>query len=337
MGHAKERILSGNRPSGLLHLGNFHGAIQNWLKLQEQYECFYFVADWHSLTTEYADPSKLKDWVVEMLIDWLAVGLDPKKSTIFIQSWVPEHAELHLLLSMLTPLGWLERVPSYKEIKEQLTTRDLNMYGFLGYPLLQTADIVLYKAYGVPVGEDQVPHVELAREIVRRFNSLYGKNVLVEPKALLTHASKIPGTDGRKMSKSYNNCIYLSDDAATVEKKILPAMTDPARKKRTDPGNPDICPIFDLHKVYTPKDEQLELAKGCRSAGIGCIDCKRALLKHLNAFWEPIREKRKEIASDRNKVLDIAYTGSKKAREVAALTMEQVRPVMGLDYGKSRP
>lgn len=335
-GKDKKRILSGARPTGPLHLGNYHGAVQNWIALQKDFECFYFIADWHSLTTDYADPSNIKKWTESILIDWLAAGLNPESSTIFIQSLVPEHAELHLLLSMLTPLGWLERVPSYKEMREQLKDRDLNMYGFLGYPLLQTADIVIYRAYGVPVGEDQVPHVELAREIARRFNSIYGKDVLIEPQAILTRAPKIPGTDGRKMSKSYKNCIYLSDSAKTMEEKILPAMTDPARKRRTDPGNPDLCPIFEFHKLYTPEGERKELSKGCRTAGIGCIDCKKVLIGHLNAFWEPIREKRKELEKDVRKVWDIAFEGSRRAREEAKKTMEMIYPVMGIDYGKCR-
>ncbi len=328
----KERVLSGMRPSGRLHLGNYHGALQNWVKIQNEYDCHFFVADWHSLTTEYADPSNLKDWVENMVIDWLACGLDPKKSKLFIQSWVPEHAELHLLLSMITPISWLERVPSYKEIKEQLSNKDLGTYGFLGYPNLQTADIIIYNASGVPVGEDQVAHVELSREIVRRFNFLYKKDVFKEPKPLLTLTPKVPGLDGRKMSKSYNNCIYISDTKEETHKKIMPAVTDPARKRRDDPGNPDVCLVFDYHKLYTPEAEQKEIDHGCRTAGIGCVDCKKKLLVHMDKFWDPIREKRVAIAKKPKKVWDIVEDGTKKARKVAQETMLKVREAMKVSY-----
>lgn len=328
----EQRVLSGMRPSGPLHLGNYHGALQNWVKLQDEYECFYFIADWHTLTTHYADLTELKPWVESILIDWLACGLDPKKATFFIQSWVPEHAELHLLLSMMTPISWLERVPSYKEIRKEMSDRDLSTYGFLGYPMLQTADIVIYDANKVPVGEDQVAHIELSREVVRRFNFLYKKEVLKEPLPLLTHAPKVTGLDARKMSKSYNNCIYISDTKEAVHKKIMPAVTDPQRKRRNDPGNPDICLIFDLHKLYTPEAERSELAHGCRTAGIGCVDCKKCLLKNMDAFWDPIREKRVEIAKHPKRVWDIAREGTLHAQKVARVTMERVREAMKINY-----
>jgi len=320
------------RSTGRLHLGNFHGALQNWVKLQEANECFFFVADWHSLTTDYSEPSGLKLNAQEILIDWLACGLDPKKSTLFIQSWILEHAELHLLLSMITPLSWLERVPSYKDLKQQLSDKDLSTYGFLGYPNLQTADIVIYNANKVPVGEDQVAHIELSREIVRRFNFLYGGDVITEPQPLLTPTPKVPGLDGRKMSKSYNNCIYISDTKEAVNKKIMPAMTDPARMRRTDKGNPDVCLIFDYHKLYTPEGERKEIDAGCRSAGIGCVDCKKKLLAHMDKFWDPIRERRAEIAKKPDKVWEIAKDGTKKAKEEAQKTMERVREAMKIKY-----
>ena len=247
---ARPRILSGMRPTGALHLGNFMGALDNWVGLQDSHECFFSIVDWHSLTTDYADPSEIRGNIVEVATDWLAAGLDPARSTLFIQSLVPEHAELHLLLSMVVPVPWLERVPSYKEQQQQLQDRDLSTYGFLGYPLLQAADIIIYKADAVPVGEDQAPHVELTREIVRRFNNLYGP-VFPEPRTLLTESKRIPGTDGRKMSKSYGNAVYMKDDPETVRRKIRPMVTDPARKRRTDPGNPDVCPVFDLHRAFS--------------------------------------------------------------------------------------
>lgn len=328
----KQRVLSGMRPTGPLHLGHFHGVIKNWIDLQEKYDSFYFVADWHALTTEYADPKDTAKWTYEMLLDWLSVGLDPEKAVLFIQSRILEHAELHVLLSMLTPLGWLNRVPSYKEIREQLTNKDLSTYGFLGYPLLQTADIVMYNASFVPVGEDQVAHVELAREIVRRFNFLYKEEVLVEPQSLLTHTPKVPGLDKRKMSKSYGNCIFMSDDAETLRKKIMPAVTDPARIRRDDPGNPDICLIHDYHKLYSPPDVVREIEEGCRTAKIGCVDCKKILLEHMNKFWEPVREKRKELAKKPDYVWNIAKEGDKKACKIAQETMKNVRAAMKIEY-----
>jgi tryptophanyl-tRNA synthetase len=330
-GH-QPRILSGMRSTGRLHLGNFHGALENWIKLQKDHECFFFVADWHSLTTHYDDTSNMRSIVEGVLVDWLACGLDPKNATLFIQSWILEHAELHLLLSMITPISWLERVPSYKEIRAQLSAKDLSTYGFLGYPLLQTADIVIYDANKVPVGEDQVAHIELSREIVRRFNFLYKKDVLIEPQPLLTSTPKVPGLDNRKMSKSYNNCIYISDTKEEVHKKIMPAVTDPARMRRTDKGNPDVCLIFDYHKIYTNEAERAELSKGCRSAGIGCVDCKKSLLKNMDAFWDPIREKRVEIAKHPKKVWEVASDGTLRAQKVAKETMAKVREAMKISY-----
>lgn len=325
----KKRVVSGMRPTGKLHLGHYLGVLKNWLKLQADYECFFFVADWHSLTTEYENPAKVKDSTREILIDWLAAGIDPEKSTIFVQSRVPEHAELHLLLSMITPISWLERVPSYKEIKNELNDRDLSTYGFLGYPLLQTADVAIYNGNLVPVGQDQLAHLELSREIVRRFNHLYGET-LVEPKSVLTESPKLLGTDGRKMSKSYNNSIYLSEDLKDVEKKVLGMMTDPARKRRTDPGNPEICPVFDYHKVYSTADEIAKVDSGCRSAAIGCIDCKKIFLTHLIPFLKEHQEKRKKF-EDNPKILDeIVEAGQKKAREQAQKTLSLVYEKMGI-------
>jgi tryptophanyl-tRNA synthetase len=325
------RILSGMRPTGPLHLGNFMGALDNWVRLQSQHECFFCVVDWHSLTTDYAQPGAIRENILEVATDWLAAGLDPAKSTLFIQSLVPEHAELHLLLSMITPTPWLERVPTYKEQQQQMGEKDLSTYGFLGYPLLQTADIVLYNANLVPVGEDQVPHIELAREVVRRFNNFYGE-VLVEPQNLLTAVPRIPGTDGRKMSKSYGNAIYLKDSPDDVKKKLKPMVTDPARQRRTDPGNPDICPVFDLHKAFSSQETREWAAAGCRTAGIGCLDCKGKLIEHVLERLRDIHARRPEFASRPDTVWDILREGSKKARAVAQATMEAVRVAMKISY-----
>ncbi len=330
----KPRILSGMRPTGPLHLGNLMGALENWVSLQDTYDCFFSIVDWHSLTTDYADPSGIHDNVVEVATDWLAAGLDPERSTLFIQSLVPEHAELHLLLSMVVPVPWLKRVPSYKEQQRQLTGKDLSTYGFLGYPLLQTADIVIYKAEAVPVGEDQASHVELAREIVRRFSNLYGP-VFPEPKTLHTAAKRIPGTDGRKMSKSYDNAVYLKDDPETVRKKIRPMVTDPARKRRTDPGDPDKCPVFDLHKAFSSKETREWATEGCRTAGIGCLDCKGKLTDHMLERLAGIHARRPEFASRPDTVWDILREGSKRARAVAQATMDEVRTAMKIDYPTS--
>jgi len=323
-----KRVLSGMRPTGRLHMGHLFGALDNWRKLQETYECFFFVADWHALTTDYADPSKIREYTIEVVLDWLAAGLDPTRATFFVQSRVPEHAELHLLFSMFTPLAWLERVPTYKEQRDQITDKDLGTYGFLGYPLLQAADILMYKAHFVPVGVDQVPHVELTREVARRFNFLY-KPVLVEPDALLTEFPKIPGTDGRKMSKSYGNAIFLADDPDTVIAKIKPMTTDPARVRRKDPGNPDVCPVNDLHKVFTPEAErQAIVVPGCTTAAIGCLDCKQLLLKHALPVLAPISERRAALAKDPDAVHTILNEGAKRAKTVADETLGEVKAAM---------
>ncbi len=398
---AKQRVLSGMRPSGQLHLGHYHGVLKNWLKLQNEYECFFFVADWHALTTEYESPQTISDSVWEMVIDWLAVGINPGSARIFIQSRVPEHAELHLLLSMFTPLSWLERVPTYKDQQEKLANKDLSTYGFLGYPLLQTADIIIYKAGYVPVGEDQVAHVELSREIARRFNYLYGrepgfeekaesaatkmgkknnklyhqlrldyqqkgddlalakataliesqqnislgdrerligylegggKMIFPEPQALLTHIPKFPGLDGQKMSKSYGNTIGLRENPNTVEDKLRTMPTDPARVRRTDPGDPDKCPVWAFHQIYSDDEVKSWAQQGCRSAGIGCIECKQPLIDAVLKEQEPIRERAREYAADPEIVRGIVADGCEAARDIARETMEEVRSVMGLSY-----
>lgn len=327
----KPRILSGMRPTGALHLGHLTGALDNWVGLQDAYECYWAIVDWHALTTDYANPSALRENVLEVAIDWLAAGLDPQRAALFVQSRVPEHAELHLLLSMVVPVPWLERVPSYKEQQQQLGDRDLSTYGFLGYPLLQSADIIVYRADAVPVGEDQAPHIELTREIVRRFNNLYGP-VFPEPKTLLTATPRMPGTDGRKMSKSYGNALFLKDPPEVVRDKLKPMVTDPARKRRSDPGNPDVCPVFDLHKAFSPRETQEWAAAGCRSAGIGCLDCKGRLADHLALRLAAIHARRPEFAGRPDTVWDILEAGAAKARETARATMEQVRAAMKISY-----
>lgn len=375
------------RPTGKLHLGNLVGALQNWVKLQDEYESFHFVADWHMLTTEYENTLELHQNTWEMVADWLAVGLDPTKATFFVQSRLPEHAELHLLFSMVTPLSWLERVPTYKEQLENIKDRDLHTYGFLGYPLLQAADILMYKPQYVPVGEDQVPHVELTREIARRFNLTYGDveipfrtddewdewsmkytgirprrgpdlaqmaretfraaslvqratslniglgkllPIFPEPEALLTSAPRLPGTDGRKMSKSYNNAIFLTDAPDVVSKKLAGYMTDPARQRRTDPGNPDVCPVFDLHKVFSPQDVIDRVNRECRTAEIGCVECKQLAAQHLNKFLAPIQERRRPYEQKPQLVWDVLEAGTAKARKVAQATMAEVRAAVKL-------
>jgi tryptophanyl-tRNA synthetase len=316
--------------SGRLHIGNLVGALSNWVRIQDSgdYECFYFVADWHALTTGYAKASDIKASTEDILINFLAAGLDPDKSTIFLQSRVLQHSELHLLLSMITPLGWLERVPSYKEKKEQLDDRDLSMYGFLGYPVLQSADILIYRADYVPVGIDQVPHLEITREIARRFAHIY-KEVFPEPEPLLTEFPKVPGTDGKKMSKSYDNAVYLADDPKTAEQKLRTMMTDPARKRKTDTGDPDICPVFDLHKVFSTADERAWAAEGCRTAGIGCIECKKVLIAHVIEVMEPIWKRREELMADPGIVKDAVDRGTARATEASEATMQDVRAAMG--------
>lgn len=325
-----DRVLSGIQPSGFLHLGNLVGAIQNFVHLQEKYDCFYFVADWHALTTNYANPSKIGEFTSEVVLNFLAAGLDPEKCTIFIQSEVLEHAELHILLSMITPNGWLERVPTYKEKKDEIVDRDIDTYGFLGYPVLQSADIMIYRAKYVPVGIDQVPHLEITREIGRRFNYLYNTDVLIEPEALLTEFPKVVGMDGRKMSKSYDNCIYLNDPPEIVESKLRTMMTDPARKRRTDKGDPELSPVFQLHKIFSTKEEQEECAEGCRTAAIGCIDCKKVLIKNIFAVLEPLWEKRARYMAAQDLMKEIVVHGTEKARKAAAVTMEMVREAMGM-------
>jgi tryptophanyl-tRNA synthetase len=397
-----DRVLSGMRPTGSLHLGHYHGVLKNWIRLQHEYECLFFVADWHALTTHYDNPLAIEDATRQMVIDWLAAGVDPAKSTLFIQSSVIEHAELHLLLSMMTPLGWLERVPTYKDQQEKLTEKDLSTYGFLGYPLLQSADILIYRANQVPVGEDQVPHIEFAREIARRFNHLYGKEpgyeekaqaavkklggkkaklygelrtrfqqegdeealesarailaeaqnlslgdrerlygylegggkmILTEPRALLTAASRMPGLDGQKMSKSYNNTIALREDAESVTRKIRTMPTDPARVRRTDPGDPDKCPVWQLHEVYSGDDVKGWVRQGCVSAGIGCIECKQPVIDAVLAELAPIQERARAYTEEPDTVRNIIADGCEKARDLARETMRDVREAMGLNHG----
>ena len=355
-----KRVLSGMRPTGKLHLGNYMGALYNWVRLQEEYNCYFFIADWHALTTDYADTSNLQENVQEVALDWLAAGLDPERCVLFMQSRVPQHAELHLLLSMITSLGWLERVPTYKEQQENLEGKDLTTYGFLGYPLLQAADILVYQADFVPVGQDQVAHVELTREVARRFNLFYGSKpdsvecevaeahsdkekivamagkprtygaILPEPQVLLTPSPKLPGTDGRKMSKSYGNTILLTDPEAVVRQKLKTMVTDPARVRRSDPGDPDLCPVGDLHKVFSSPETLEKVYSGCRSAGIGCIECKGWAADAIVAELTPLQERRKQYEARPGLVRDILYQGSELARARAEETMQQVRAAMHL-------
>ncbi|MDQ6950823.1 MAG: tryptophan--tRNA ligase [Mariprofundales bacterium] len=329
------RVLSGMRPTGRLHLGHLKGVLHNWLQLQDQHRCFFFAADWHALTTDYANPGIVQSTIWDMLIDWLAVGIDPDKAVLFIQSEVPAHAELHLLFSFITPLPWLERVPTYKDQISQLREKDLGTYGFLGYPLLQAADILIYRADAVPVGEDQVPHVELTREVARRFNHLYRKPdqpLFAEPKALLMPASKLPGLDGRKMSKSYGNTIELAEEWKVTEKKVKTMPTDPARVRRTDSGTPERCPVWDFHKLYSTAEERGAIQEGCTSAGIGCLDCKQVLLGHLEAELQPIRDRRIAIASRPDTVKDVVRAGNARANTEAERTMEKVRKTLKMGY-----
>jgi tryptophanyl-tRNA synthetase len=328
----RPRVLSGMRSTGKLHLGNYVGALENWVRMQDEYECFFEVADWHALTTDYADTSRVKENSLEVALDWLAAGLDPEKSVIFIQSHVPAHAELHLLFSMITPLGWVERVPTYKEQRDNIKDKDLGTYGFLGYPVLQSADILLYKADVVPVGEDQVAHVELTREIARRFNGFYG-GVFPEPKSLLTPAPKLPGTDGRKMSKSYGNTIMLTDPEPVVRQKLKTMVTDPARVRRSDPGNPDVCPVGDLHKIFSDKETMEKVNVGCRSAGIGCIECKGWAADALVKLLAPMQDRRKKFEENPRLAWDILEDGTRRARQAAAETMDDVRAAMGMSLG----
>lgn len=325
----KQRVVSGMRPTGRLHIGHFHGVLENWIRIQNEMECFFFVADWHSLTTEYADTAAIRDNVREMVLDWVAFGLDPKKSVVFRQSLVPHHAELNLILSMITPVSWLERNPTFKEMLDNIEQRDLSTFGFLGYPVLMAADIVLYKASHVPVGQDQLPHLEISREIARRFNYLYGE-VFPEPAALLTETPKLPGLDGRKMSKSYNNSIYLSDTAEETGKKIKTMMTDPARVRRGDPGDPDVCVAFNLHRIYVPQEKLDEIVPACRNASIGCVECKRILAEHLNARLEPFRAKRIELSEYPDFVENLLRDGSARASKISDSVMAEVRSALKL-------
>jgi tryptophanyl-tRNA synthetase len=357
----RRRVLSGMRPTGKLHLGNYMGALYNWVKLQDEYDCYFFIADYHALTTDYADTSLLKQNIVEVALDFLAAGLDPQKCTIFRQSHVPAHFELNDLLAMITPLSWLERVPSYKDQQEQLREKDLATFGFLGYPLLQSADILVYQPSFVPVGQDQAAHVEITREIARRFNSFYGPKsspvahkvadagsdrdkmhvlegevaaagtILPEPQVLLTPSPKLPGTDGRKMSKSYGNTILLSDPEPEVRAKLKTMVTDPARVRRSDPGNPDVCPVFDLHKVFSTQETQAEAAEGCRTAGIGCIQCKGWLADAVVKELAPIQERRRYFEANLDEVALILKDGAVRANKRANKTMQQVREAVGID------
>jgi tryptophanyl-tRNA synthetase len=359
----KGRVLSGMRPTGKLHLGNYVGALRNWVGLQDQYDCFFFIADWHALTTDYSDTRSVKQNSLEVMIDYLAAGLDPERSTLFIQSRVLQHAELHLLFSMITPLGWLERVPSYKEQRENLKDKDLSTYGFLGYPLLQSADILLYSPLPnapeseqklfVPVGDDQVPHVELTREVARRFNQFYNRpkktpvgfgypmisreGVFVEPQPLLTPSPKLPGTDGRKMSKSYNNTILLSEPEASLRQKLKTMVTDPARIRRTDPGNPHVCPVGDLHKIFSSAETMAKVNEGCRTAGIGCIECKTWASDSLWSVLGPMQERRQKYEANPRLAWDILEEGSNKARVVAEATMVEARDAANLSHEYEAP
>jgi tryptophanyl-tRNA synthetase len=329
--HPRQRVLSGMRPTGKLHLGNYVGALQNWVKLQDTHECYFFVADWHALTTDYDDTARLAENTLEVVLDYLGAGLDPEKCTIFVQSHVLQHAELHVLFSMITPLGWLERVPSYKEQQQQMPNKDLHMYGFLGYPLLQAADILIYRPAFVPVGEDQAAHVELTREVARRFNNFYniqGKGVFPEPQVLLTPSAKLLGTDKRKMSKSYGNTILLSDEAAVVEEKIKNAVTD--RPALTDRGSPDRCPVGNLHQIFSDRERLEYITRGCTTAGITCVECKALAIQSVNAHLEPIRKRRREIAKHPKRLQEIIQEGAQKATKAAEETMIRAREAVGL-------
>ncbi len=322
-------VVSGSRPTGDLHLGHLHGALRNWCKFQDAYSSYFFVADWHALTTEYADPSGIQESTQSMVLDWLAVGLDPERSVIFRQSAVSEHAELHLILSMIVPVPLLERVPTYKEQQQQLSGKDLSTYGFLGYPLLQAADILVYKGDRVPVGEDQLPHVELTRAVARKFNNLYGE-VFPEPSGEIVRAAKVPGTDGRKMSKSYGNTVNLRDDPETVHNKLARMVTDPARKRLADAGDPALCPAFRLHEIYCTEEEKAELTEACKSASIGCLDCKKVMIKHVLEDLDPIRERRTALEASPGLIDEVLDAGAKKARVAAAETMAEVRKRVGV-------
>jgi len=320
----KKRILSGMRPTGPLHLGNLHGALANWVNMQEQYDCFFFIADWHALTSDYENTGHISEHARNMLIDWLSAGLLPDKSTLFIQSHIKEHAELFLVLSMITPVPWLERNPTYKDQIVQLSNKDLSTFGFLGYPVLQAADIIMYKAYGVPVGVDQVPHVEITREIARRFNHFYGE-VFPEPESILTQTPKILGIDRRKMSKSYNNAIFLSDSPDEIAAKVAKMLTDPQRARKSDPGDPDVCNVYEFHKLYSDNQSVERINRECRTAEIGCVECKEIMAQHLVNALEPMHEKRAYYETRSHLVDDIIIDGCEKARKVARQTMAEVK------------
>ncbi len=327
------------RPTGKLHVGHYFGALVNWLKMQEEFDCHFFVADWHALTSEYADTSRVKEYTLELAMDWLASGLDPARTTLFVQSHVPQHAELSLLLGMVTPLGWLYRVPTYKEQREQIKDRDLDTFGFLGYPVLQSADILMYKADLVPVGEDQVAHVELTREIARRFHNFYplpdGRAVFPEPQAYLTPSPRLPGTDGRKMSKSYGNAILLSEPEPDIRKKVATMMTDPARVRRSDPGNPALCPVFDYHKLVSPPEVMAWAEEGCRTAAIGCLECKKAMADGLMKVLSPIQQRRRQYEEAPERAWQVLEEGDERARRLARATMEEVRQAIRLTHAFS--
>ncbi len=329
----KKRVLSAMRPTGALHLGHMAGALSNFVKLQndENYECFYSIADWHALMSNYADAANTGEFCYEALLDWLSVGLDPEKSPLFVQSHVPQHAELALALGMIVPLGWLFRNPTYKEQIENIKNKDLSTYGFLGYPVLMAADILLYRAELVPVGEDQSAHLELSRETVRRFNNFFGENLLLEPQPLFTQTPKVPGTDGRKMSKSYGNALQISESADSMWQKLRTMMTDPARMRKTDPGDPNKCPVWDLHKVFNPDEsEKSEICEGCKTAGIGCIDCKKKLNAHIQEMMSPVRERRAKYEGKKALLDEILADGAERAGKVARETMSMIYPAMGL-------
>jgi len=325
----KKTVFSGIRPTGPAHLGNYAGAMSNWVRLQDKYRCFYSIVTWHALSSEYQNSRVIRDYTLEMAIDLLSVGLDPHKCVLFVQSDVKEHAELHLLLSMITPLPWVERVPTFKDMQKELSDRDVNTYGYLGYPVLQTADIILYKAELVPVGEDQAAHLELAREITRRFNRLFGE-VFPEPQIMLTGTPRLAGTDGRKMSKSFGNAIYLKDSPEIIRAKIAPMVTDTRRKRRSDAGEPKDCPVFTLHEAFVEKERRDELAEACRSAGIGCLECKTVVIESLIRLFAPYRERRAKLEADPDFVWDVLERGNARARKVARRTMAAVRAAIGL-------
>ncbi|SDB60709.1 tryptophanyl-tRNA synthetase [Desulfonatronum thiosulfatophilum] len=334
MATTQQRIVSGMRPTGPLHLGHYFGVLENWIALQDEYECFFFVADWHALTSEYATPGRIKQFVPELVLDWVAAGLDPEKCTIFLQSQIKEHAELQLLFSMFTPLGWLERNPTYKEVKGELEgAKDLNTYGFLGYPVLMAADILIYRPHLVPVGQDQLPHLELTREIARRFNFLYTP-LFPEPQAKLTEAQKLPGLDGRKMSKSYGNAIHLSETMEQVTPKIMGMLTDTNRMRKKDPGNPDQCNMYPYHVLMTDAETRKEITSGCTQAALGCVDCKKMLLKSLERFLGPIQERRAALEANPKRIWELLEAGNRRAHDVAVQTLTQTRERLNLEYGE---